>query len=232
VWAHESGHRLSITTKSDLVVRDLELLQRVQQHNHLRLHITVTTLDPTLARLLEPGAPTPRTRISTMKTLTQAGIEVDAFVMPILPGLTDGEKDLDTLFEVLAEVGVRTVVCDALFLRSPSKEVFFQFLRQELPEKEEEYRRRYDTSVYASPLYVEQLRARVERLRCRWNLLGAPRAASYRAEGGTASGEGSRVVLGRSPRIRIWQVPLRRTPSLPKRSPPRSHGVAQLRLFE
>ena len=84
---------------------------------------------------------------------------------------------------------------------------------REMPELEEDFRRRYQDSVYASPLYVERLRARVERLRRKWNLLGAARSHAPPVSGAVT-------------------IPLRRTPSLPRESPPSSQRIAQLKLFE
>jgi DNA repair photolyase len=148
-----------------------------------------------------------------MATLVDAGVSVDAFVMPILPGINDADEDLDELFETLAGVGVRTAICEALFLRSPSKEIFFRFLREHMPEFEAEYRRRYDESAYATPLYVEKLRARVQKLRQKWNLLGP----------------GSRRLAGPSVRI---SMPRRRQKRLPRERPPSSRLFDQLRLFD
>ena len=167
-----SGLKVSITTKSDLVVRDIPILKRIAANNCLRVHLSLTTLDRDLARKLEPGAPSPRTRISAIATLARAGIAVDAFVMPIIMGLTDSEENLDALFGALAAAGVRTAVCEALFLRAPTRDVFFEFLNEELPDAAPLLEQRYHGNVYAPPIFVERLQARVRRLRRKWQLLG------------------------------------------------------------
>lgn len=239
---------LSITTKSDLIVRDIPILQSLSRRNDIAVNVTLTTLDRDLSRKLEPGAPGPKTRLSTMATLVAAGIEVNAFAMPILPGLTDSEADLDALFASLAEAGVRRVVCEALFLRSPTREVFFRFLDDTFPELAAQYRRRFEESVYASPLYVERLRARVGRLRERYGLSGAKRSARGSSDrkprltnvtealtpavfsrGGFAATTTARPVSGGT---RGRGLRLRRTPSPPRETPPISAGVRQLHLFD
>ncbi len=208
---HPDGYDLSVTTKSDLVVRDIPLLEELSRKNRVTINMTLTTLDEDLLRDLECGAPTARARLTTMKTLRAAGLDVCAFVSPILPGITDEEEALEALFSELAEAGVQRVVCEALFLRSPSKEVFFRFLEEKFPERLEEYQRRYHSSAYASPLYVERLRARVERLRDRFGLCGK-RPSHAQSLGVVDAGA--------------------RRKQLPKRPLPRGSGLQQLFLFE
>ncbi|HEY4580377.1 MAG TPA: radical SAM protein, partial [Candidatus Acidoferrales bacterium] len=72
--AERSGISLSITTKSNLITRDLDLLRRIAEKNDLSINITVTTLRPRLARLLEPRAPRPDLRLAALRTLREAGI--------------------------------------------------------------------------------------------------------------------------------------------------------------
>jgi len=209
VFARGQGRRLELTTKSNLVLRDLDLLREIAERNELTVHVTVTTLDRALARSLEPGAPSPRARLEAIAALAGAGIRVEPFVCPLIPGLNDAERDLESLFAELSQAGASRVICEAIFLRSPTKEVFLRHLEVEAPELAEIYRRRFSESAYLSPIEVERLRARVDRLRRRFGLAGAP-AAERRA-------------ASRAPRR---AAPLR----LPRRGPPRS-SPEQLSLF-
>ena len=81
----------AIITKSALVLRDLELLQAMQQHHLIAVMISITTLDANLARRLEPRAALPQQRLNALKQLSQAGIPTGVMVAPIIPGLTDEE---------------------------------------------------------------------------------------------------------------------------------------------
>jgi len=209
VFARGSGRRLELTTKSNLVVRDLDLLRAIAERNEITVHVTVTTLDRALARSLEPGAPSPRARIEAIAALASAGIRVEPFVCPLIPGLNDADGDLERLFAELAHAGASRVVCEAIFLRSPTKEIFLRFLDAEAPELAERYRRRFSDSAYLSPIEVERLRARVDRLRRRFGLAGAAPP--------------DRPAISRAPR----RAPPRR---LPRRAPPASRPE-QLGLF-
>jgi DNA repair photolyase len=106
------GLSVSITTKSNQVVRDLDLLLRIAAHSTVHVNLSITTLRPRLARMLEPRAPRPDLRLQAVRELRNAGIAAGVFAMPVLPGLTDAEADLD----VLARAMVRRqgAVSDAL----------------------------------------------------------------------------------------------------------------------
>src|SRR5579872_2465289 len=76
VFGAERGFDLGITTKSDFVARDAELMARIGRKNKIRVHLTITTLDERLARLLEPRAPRPALRLAAVKKLTDAGVPI------------------------------------------------------------------------------------------------------------------------------------------------------------
>src|SRR6266436_2987092 len=94
VFAEDKGRHLSLITKSDLIVRDIPLLVELKRANVVHVNLTITTLDTDLARLLEPRAPRPDLRLAAVQKLADAGIVVGVFPNPILPLITDREKDL------------------------------------------------------------------------------------------------------------------------------------------
>ncbi|MGH9493711.1 MAG: radical SAM protein, partial [Candidatus Sulfotelmatobacter sp.] len=96
-FARHRGHELGIVTKSNLVVRDLELLQQVARANKLSVHVTITTLNTDLARILEPRAPRPDLRLDAVRVLAKAGIRVGLSCSPVVPGITDAPKALEAL---------------------------------------------------------------------------------------------------------------------------------------
>ncbi|KST60830.1 DNA repair photolyase [Methylobacterium sp. GXS13] len=84
-------HPVAVTTKSDLVLRDLDILAEMAAENLVLVAISLPTLDPRLARLLDPRAPRPEKRLAAMRRLSEAGVPVMVNVSPIIPGLTDHE---------------------------------------------------------------------------------------------------------------------------------------------
>ena len=92
--AEERGFVLGITTKSDLVARDAELLARIGRKNSVSVHLTITTLDEALTRLLEPRAPRPALRVAALRKLTDAGVRVGVLAHPMMPLINDSEKSI------------------------------------------------------------------------------------------------------------------------------------------
>jgi DNA repair photolyase len=162
--AQHRGVRLGITTKGALVLRDLDLLTRIQARSQVSVHFSLTSLDANLMRRLEPWAPPPDVRLEAMRRLSAAGLEVALNAMPILPGLTDAEEGLDALFARAAEAGVRRAAGRLLFLRSPTREKYFRWLAAEFPRYLEAYQQAYAGSVYLKGGYPRRVRAMVDRL--------------------------------------------------------------------
>src|SRR5579872_5533428 len=131
VFARERGRYLGITTKSDLVLRDLALIREIARANVLGINLTITTLDEKLARQLEPRAPRPALRLETVRRLSTAGICVSVFPNPIMPGLTDGERQLDRLARAAREAGALSFGGGPLFLMPSAQKVFLPFLERE-----------------------------------------------------------------------------------------------------
>src|SRR5438270_10820572 len=89
--AKREGLSVSIITKSDQIVRDIDVLQRIGERSNLAIDITITTLRTRLARMLEPRAPRPDLRLAAVKQLSEAGLAVGVSASPLIPGITDRE---------------------------------------------------------------------------------------------------------------------------------------------
>ena len=180
VFANETGRYLGITTKSDLVVRDLDLLSEIARRNVLGVHITITTLDEKLARLLEPRAPRPELRLQAVEKLSRAGIRTAVFPNPIMPGLTDGERALDRLAKAARDRGAEGFGGGPLFLMPSAQAVFLPFLEEHFPDLAPRYRQQFERSAYLDKAYKDALRMLIERIRDRYGLASGP--IDYRPE--------------------------------------------------
>src|SRR5437773_2363526 len=123
--AKVEGVRLSITTKSTLVGRDLALLQAIAARSEVSVNFSIATLDRALARRLEPRAPRPDLRFEALALLAAGGIPTRLFMMPVLPRLTDGEANLRALLVAAREAGAQHAESNVLFLRPGTREAFF-----------------------------------------------------------------------------------------------------------
>lgn len=174
VLARRSGLELSITTKSDLVTRDLDLLREVARRSRLHVNFSITTLWPGLARRLEPRAPTPLKRLSALRRVSEAGIECGVFLMPILPGLTDDRDNLASVAAAAREYGASYLVGQALFLRESARRAFLPFLESAYPAMARAYRRAYARGSRLDASYRARLEGRLERLRALHGLAAGP----------------------------------------------------------
>lgn len=174
VLAGAEALRLSMTTKSDLVVRDLDLLKRIARANVLHVNITITTLDAGLARLLEPRAPRPERRLAALRRLAESGLSAGVFPNPIMPLLTDSEESLDAVAAAAAEAGAQYFGGGLLFLKPCAQAVFLPFLGRHFPELARRYRERFSRSPFLRGEYAEMLKKRLERIRARHGLASHP----------------------------------------------------------
>ena len=174
-FSRHRGFELGIVTKSNLIVRDLDLLRQVAQSNKLSVHITVTTLDIELARILEPRAPRPDLRVEAVRTLSQAGLRVGISCSPVVPGITDSPKDLESVIQAASDAGADYVFANPLFLKPCSAAVFLPFLEQNFPHLAETYRKRYQDRAFLPPAYAKRLSGLVARLREKYKLTRAHR---------------------------------------------------------
>jgi DNA repair photolyase len=143
LFAGREGLQLSITTKSDLIRRDIPLLQQIAVRNSLSINLTIPTPYVAVSRRTEPRACRPDKRMAAVQALSEAGIRTGVFAMPLLPRITDRLEDLDLLMRQARESGADFLVSQLLFLRASSKKRFFPWLEERFPELMPFYQRLY-----------------------------------------------------------------------------------------
>ena len=161
VFARRSGYRLGIITKSKLIERDIDLLTEIARRNTLVLHVTITTTDTELARLLEPRAPRPDLRFQTVRKLRDAGLTAGILCSPLLPGITDNVRHLDRVASRAADARASFFAAEPLFLKACSRPTFLSFVREHFPALAGDYERRFAGRDFAGPEYRGQLRRMV-----------------------------------------------------------------------
>ncbi len=174
--AEREGLSLSITTKSNLVLRDVDLIKRIASRSAITINMTVTTVRTRLARLLEPRAPRPDLRLAAVQKLREAGIAVGVNAMPVLPGLTDDEKDLDALVRAARNSGAQWLAANVLFLMPSSFKQFLPFIEQKYPKLAARYHAWYARNAYAPESYRKEIAALVDSLRRKYGLSSRPQA--------------------------------------------------------
>ena len=128
-----AGHPVGIVTKSALVARDIDILSRMARRNLAKVAISVTTLDPKLARTMEPRAPTPPKRLETLKLLSEAGIPTTVMVAPVIPALNDSE--IERILDAAAHAGVKEASYVLLRLPLEVRDLFREWLMANYPDR-------------------------------------------------------------------------------------------------
>jgi DNA repair photolyase len=168
--AERRGLSISITTKSDQVLRDVDLLRRIGEHSCVSVNLSITTMRTRLARMLEPRAPRPDLRMHAVQELRRAGIAAGVFAMPVLPGITDREDDLDALARAARDAGAQWFAASVLFLMPSAQKQFLPFLDAKFPKLARRYREWYSREAYAPEAYRKEISARVAALRKKYGL--------------------------------------------------------------
>ena len=157
VFSRQAGYRLGMITKSNLIVRDIDLLQRIAERNTLVVHVTITTTDAELARKLEPRAPRPDLRFAAVRRLREAGIRAGILCSPLLPGINDAPASLDLVAKSAAAAGASFLAAQPLFLKSCSRPTWLSFVREHFPHLLSDYDRRFATADFADGTYRRQM---------------------------------------------------------------------------
>ena len=169
-FALHSGYDIGIVTKSNLIVRDIDLLRRVGENNSLYVNLTITTLDTDLARLLEPRAPRPDLRLEAMRRLNESGVAAGVIIAPVLPSITDAPASLEAIVRATARAGGRYVYANPLFLKPCSASVFMPFLREKFPQLVAEYETRFRGRAFLPDAYRKRISDLMSALRRKYGL--------------------------------------------------------------
>jgi DNA repair photolyase len=164
-FANHEGYDIGIVTKSNLVVRDADVLRRIGERNKIYVNLTVTTLDCRLAHLLEPRAPRPDLRLEAVRALNEKGVPAGVICAPVLPGITDGVRELDAMVKAAKEHGAQYIYANPLFLKPCSAAVFMPFLEKEFPHLVRPYRERYGDKAFVSAAYAQRISELMAKLR-------------------------------------------------------------------
>lgn len=139
------GFGVSVQTKSDLLMRDLDVLTEIHTRAKAVVQVTLTTYDEKLCRILEPHVCTTARRVQMLEACREAGVPTVVWLSPILPFLNDTEENLMGLLRYCAQTGVRRIICFGmgLTLREGNREYFYSQLDRHFPGLSTRYRRCY-----------------------------------------------------------------------------------------
>src|SRR5271167_3037432 len=128
-----AGHPVGIVTKSNLVVRDVDILARMAKRNLVRVAVSVTSMDAKLSRVMEPRAPTPERRLEALRQLSHAGVPTAVMVAPVIPAINDAE--IERILDAAAVAGVKEAGYVLLRLPLEVRDIFREWLMANFPDR-------------------------------------------------------------------------------------------------
>ncbi len=200
VLAEYEDLEIGIVTKSDLVLRDLDLLRRIASRSELYVNLTVTTVDARLARILEPRAPRPDLRLEAVRELNRNGVPAGVICAPVIPGITDGPQELEAVVRATRAAGGQYIFANPLFLKPCSASVFLPFLETEFPHLVASYRQRYSERAFLSSGYRKRVSQLMMRLRVKH---GFPRNERVRRQEKAESRGGCGAPARQAPKLAV-----------------------------
>lgn len=146
------GFGASVITKSDLVLRDLDLFEHINRRSRSVLQMTLTVSDEGLSRILEPNVCTSAARYAVLKEFQRRKIPTVVWMTPLLPFLTDTQENVRRLLDWCFDAGVKGIVCfgAGMTLREGNREYYYRALDRHFPGLSEKYRRTY-ANAYEVP---------------------------------------------------------------------------------
>ena len=153
------GFGFTLITKSDLVLRDLDLIKSINSKSKAVVQMTLTTFDENLCRILEPNVATTKQRFDALMKLKEEGIPTVVWLCPILPFINDTEENLRGILDLCIKAGVKGIICFemGLTLREGNREFFYQKLDRHFPGMKEKYIQTFGDSYYCTSPANQQL---------------------------------------------------------------------------
>ncbi len=158
-----------ISTKSDLILRDYDLIAELAEITYVNVAATVTCMDEDMRSLIEPHGAESKKRLAMLKEFAKTKAGTGLHFMPIIPFLTDRLENIEALYSAAADCHVDYVLPGVLYLRGKTRNEFFDFVKGELPDLYEPLRQLYKKGG-ASKEYKDKLYATVNRIKAKYGL--------------------------------------------------------------
>jgi len=168
----------SIVTKGPLVVRDIDVLKKLDEKTELTVYFSVPCVDAEIVRKTDPGTAPPRQRLRALRMLREAGIDAAVLCMPVLPGISDSEESLDAAARAASEAGATAFRHRPLKIDAEIQEYYYDFLATEFPAVVPRYAALYGGGTHPVKDYERQLEERVRLVRARYEFRERPPRAA------------------------------------------------------
>src|SRR5947207_4223594 len=164
----------SIITKGPLVVRDIDVLKKLDEKTDLTVYFSVPCVNEEIVKKTDPGTAPPRQRLRALRMLREAGLDAAVLCMPVLPGISDSEESLDAAARAASEAGATAFRHRPLKIDVEIQQYYYDFLATEFPAMVPRYAALYGGGAHPAKDYERQLEERVRRVRARYEFRERP----------------------------------------------------------
>ena len=164
----------SIVTKGPLVVRDIDVLKKLDAKTDLTVYFSVPCVNEEIVKKTDPGTAPPRQRLRALRMLREAGLDAAVLCMPVLPGISDSEESLDAAARAASEAGATAFRHRPLKIDVEIQDYYYDFLATEFPVAVPIYTALYQGGVHPKKDYERELEDRVRRVRARYEFSERP----------------------------------------------------------
>jgi DNA repair photolyase len=170
------GFGAAIQTKSDLILRDIDLLDNINRSAKCVVEITLTTFDETLCRIIEPNVCTTQRRIEVLHEMRKRGIPTVVWLSPILPYINDTEENISSILKACADAGVKGIIAFGmgLTLRDGDREYYYDALDRHFPGLKERYIREFGNAYELPSPNARKLMTVFNDFCCKNKILSTP----------------------------------------------------------
>src|SRR5438270_7444064 len=175
----------SIVTKGPLVVRDIDVLKKLDQKTALTVFFSVPCVDEEIVRKTDPGTAPPRQRLRALRMLREAGLDAAVLCMPVLPAISDSEESLDAAARAASEAGATAFRHRPLKIDAEIQQYYYDFPAAEFPAMVPIYAALYQGGVHPKKDYERELEERIRRVRARYEFRERPARPARPAESET-----------------------------------------------
>ena len=147
---YKYGHGFTCITKSDLILRDLDLIKKINENTKAVVQMTLTTADENLCKILEPNVCTTERRVEVLKTLNENNIPTVVWLCPILPFINDDEENINRILDYCIDSNVKGILCFemGLTLRDGNRQYFYKKLDESFPGLKQKYIKHFKSNYH------------------------------------------------------------------------------------
>lgn len=159
-----------ISTKSNLILRDFDLIEELSNLTYVNIASTITTKDEKLAKIIEPKASTVKERFQILDKFKNTNASVAMHMMPIIPYITDSYENINSLFKQASGIDVNYALYGPLNLYGKTRKSFFKFIKDDFPNCYEDIRKVYGSNPFPNKEYKKELYSKIYKIRKKHNL--------------------------------------------------------------